>query len=347
MNQSTHAWLAIEAYKKVVNYSETQEGKQKKVSGLTVLLGNYLKDVVVAAWLPDSLIKDMTYGHVFKNSLYEGDQINRFKLGKKELISNIQSNSEVAKTAFKYIPDTWWEEGYRVKKNGGHLPARINALSQTIRDMFKMGDGSVVKITGIKTKGSEIIANNMLFTPQNIATMFWMMSHYIADAHMPFHCDNRALASTAKQKTHGEIEEVWGKEVPEKFYSKEILTEENEEILNAEMPPNSNFAGIKFGNDINPLKNNGDPWKEAVFICRASFATSFAIVPPNKAKVDDQSTQISFADILNADFCGEKRFWDISRAIMIDSVNAIAMFWLDAWNDFLKATKQTTNHRSI
>jgi hypothetical protein len=49
--------------------------------------------------------------------------------------------------------------------------------------------------------------------------------HYIADAHMPFHCDNRALGSTAKQKTHGAVEDVWGKQVSDLFHAKKILKE--------------------------------------------------------------------------------------------------------------------------
>lgn len=339
MNQSTHAWLAIEAYKKIERFSSTSKGKKKKVPKLKELLGDYLKDVVVAAWLPDSLIKDMSYGHVFKNSLYSGDQTKRFILTKDQLIEKIQSKSAVAEAAFGRIPDSWWGRPYRVKTNGGHLPARISAITLTLRDMFKMGDDSVFRITGIKSKGSEIIQSGMLFSPKNIATMFWMISHYIADAHMPFHCDNRDLASTTNQKTHGEIEDAWGDQMPQMFYSTKILQVNNNEILNAEMPSESRFTNIDFGDDIQPLKNNGDPWKEAVYICRAGFAASFAIVPPDVAEVDNKNKKISLKNIIKDDFCGEKRFWDISRAIMTDSVNAIAMFWLDSWNDFVNPKK--------
>ena len=50
--------------------------------------------------------------------------------------------------------------------------------------------------------------------------MLWMLTHYIADAHMPFHCDNRALASTADQDTHCDVEKLWGEQVPELFKAK-------------------------------------------------------------------------------------------------------------------------------
>jgi hypothetical protein len=339
MNQPTHAWLAVEAYRKILALSKTPEGKKKRLQGLEKILGENLKDVVVASWLPDSLIKDMSYGHIFKNSKYEGDQQKRFILTKEDLQDHLTKDNQVSSVAFDLIPEAWWNGAYRVKDNGGHVPARINSLSQTVRDMFRMGDNTVVNLTGVKSKGSEIVAKSLLFTPKNIATTLWMMSHYIADAHMPFHCDNRALASTAKQKTHKEVEDIWGKQVSKLFHSKEVLKQSTKTILSAEPPKSSKFASLDFGNEIYPLKNGSDPWKEAVYICRASFAVSFALVPPEIADVDNEDKNVSLKDILNDGFCGEKRFWDLSNAIIIDAVNSIAMFWMDAWLDFVKPKK--------
>jgi hypothetical protein len=182
MNQSTHAWLALEAYRKIAAEALTAAGKKKKLDGLGKLLGANLRDVVVAAWLPDSLIKDMTYGHVFKNSIYNGDQKERFTLSKKDLKNHISSDAQIPKIAFDLVPDQWWAEAYRVKDNGGHLPARVNALCQTARDMFRMGDKDVVDLTGVESKGAEIIANSLLYSPRNIAMVLWMVSHYIVGA---------------------------------------------------------------------------------------------------------------------------------------------------------------------
>lgn len=222
-----------------------------------------------------------------------------------------------------------------MKNNGGHLPARVNALCQTARDMFRMGDAEVVELTGIASKGAESIAKTLRYSPRNVAMVLWMASHYIADAHMPFHCDNRALASTSKQDTHCDVENLWGKQVSQMFHAKEILRKKPNDIFDAQPPSGSMFADIDFGKGIKPLKNSGDPWKEAVYICRASFATSFAIVPPEVSAVDNQSKAVSLHDILSKkDICGEDRFRELSRAIMSDAANAIAMFWQDAWVDF-------------
>jgi len=333
MNQPTHAWLAVEAYRKILALSSSAEGKTKKLDCLEKLLGANLRDVVVAAWLPDALIKDMTYGHVFKNSVYSGDQAPRFTLNQKELTGHLPKDTQIPKIAFGLVSDAWWAEAYRVKDNGGHLPARVNALCQTVRDMLRMGDADVVQLTGIKSDGASIIDDKLLYSPRDIAVMLWMMSHYIADAHMPFHCDNRGLASTSKQDTHGKVEELWGKQVAEIFHAKEILKETSAKILSAKPPKDSKFTGLDFGSDILPLKNAGDPWKEAVFICRASFATSFAWVSPTVAAVDSDA-KVSLDQILTDHICGEDRFWEISQAIMRDASNAIARFWVDTWLDF-------------
>lgn len=334
MNQPTHAWLAVEAYRKIAALALTDEGKKKKLDGLENLLGAHLSDVVVAAWLPDSLIKDMTFGHIFKNTVYKGDQKDRFTLTKNDLQSHLAADTRMPRLVFDDIPDDWWAQPYRVKTSGGHLPARVNSLCQTARDMLKMGDAEVAALTGINPPGAAIISKPFLYSPRNVAMMFWMTSHYIADAHMPFHCDSRALASTAKQKTHGEVEDLWGEQIAELFHASAILKKSKAEILAAEAPAHSHFSAIDFGTGVSKLKNSGDPWKEAVYICRASFAASFALVPPDVSAVDDQVTGVSLDDILRKDFCGEDRFWKLSVAIMTDAASAIAMFWQDVWLDY-------------
>ena len=334
MNQPTHAWLAVEAYRKVLAASQTDEGKAAKLDGLARLLGDNLCDVVVAAWLPDKLIKDMTYGHVFKNSAYAGDQAKRFTLSRGGLTKLLPVDAAIPKAAFALVPDEWWAVPYRVKPSGGHLPARVTAMTLTARDMFKMGDSNVEALTGVKANGADIIAKTLLFAPRNIAEVLWMVSHYIADGHMPFHCDNRALASTARQSTHCDMEKLWGQQVADIFHADNILLETHDEILAAIPPANSQLAGLDFGGPIAPLRS-GDTWKDTVFACRAAMATSFGLVPPGVAGVDDPATQVPLDAILADGFCGKERFWDISRAIMTDAVNMISTVWVDAWAGFV------------
>ena len=66
------------------------------ISGRPMVVTDQLPgwDAFVAAWLPDALIKDMTYGHVFKNSAYKGSQKERFTLAKKELKAHLAGDED-------------------------------------------------------------------------------------------------------------------------------------------------------------------------------------------------------------------------------------------------------------
>lgn len=347
MNQSTHAWLAIEAYKKVEAESATAAGAAIKLNGFVNLLGEYLNDVVMAAWLPDSLIKDNRTDHIFKNSLYTGtDQMARFTLSKDALAGHLPSDAKTDDIVFPYVDSAWWASPYRVKDGGGHLPARINSLSQTVRDMFLMGDQDVVALTGIKPKAAEPVPDELLYSPRNIATILWMASHYMADAHMPLHCDGRAFGLTSKGSTHLAIEELWGEQVPHLFLKQGELKATREEVLAAAPEPDSEFHDLVFGGSV-AQRPNGDVWLDAVYICRASLATSYALVPARTVPVDDPTKLPDSAnDTMTLDkilapggFCGADRFWEISCVIMQDAVNAVAMLWVDAWVAALHLSK--------
>jgi hypothetical protein len=204
--------------------------------------------------------------------------------------------------------------------------------------MLNMGDDDVLALSGAKRKkGAADIAAAFRYSPRDVAMLLWMLSHYVADAHMPFHCDNRALAATsAKSNTHGAIEDLWGEQVPPFFARDRLLRSDEDAILAAPYPEDSQFAGIAFGDDVPALKG-GDPWKAAVYICRASFAASFALVPETTAPVDSKK-DIPLTDILSdgKGICGEEQFWKVSRAAIQDAVDAIAMLWVDLWADHRK-----------
>ncbi len=126
-----------------------------------------------------------------------------------------------------------------------------------------------------------------------------------------------------------------GDQVAPLFAAGAVHESTGDKILKAAPPAPSRFAGIDFGEVIPALASGGDPWRETVAICRASFALSFALVPESVAAVDDQTTEVSAEQIVkDAAICGEDRFWNISRAIMHDAVVSIAMFWQDVWVDF-------------
>ena len=58
MKQRAHAWSALRAVKLLDD--------SKKAPKLVELLSYYLSDIWEGAWIPDTLIGDMHYGHIFK-----------------------------------------------------------------------------------------------------------------------------------------------------------------------------------------------------------------------------------------------------------------------------------------
>ena len=58
MKQRAHAWVALRAFKLLDDW-----GKSPR---LVEMLSYYLADVWDGAWLPDILLRDMSYGHIFK-----------------------------------------------------------------------------------------------------------------------------------------------------------------------------------------------------------------------------------------------------------------------------------------
>jgi len=53
-------------------------------------------------------------------------------------------------------------------------------------------------------------------------------------------------------------------------------------------------------------------------------------------------------DILaNNGFCGEDRFWSISRAIMHDAATSIARFWQAAWAGFVGQGAHGNRRRAV
>lgn len=345
MNQRTHAWLAVEAYRMVKKGGETDA----ELAGLGRLLGENLGDVVVASWLPDSLIKDMAYGHIFKMEKIPSANNQRFVVPLKDLLKKLPGGAALPDAALKPLAESdpeWWTAAYRVRNEfGGHLPARVNALCQTARDMLNMGDDEVQAFSGLKQKEkARLIAKNLLYSPRDVAVMLWMLSHYVADANVFVHCDGRALATG---QTHSDIEANWGAQVPEFFAAESVLRKAEKAILGAAFPKGSRFEALSFAEKI-PAMKSGDPWQQTVDICRASFAVSYAVVPASLAAVGGKKA-VSYDDILSgkSGCCGEERFWEISRAVMHDAASAIAMFWAAVWKAHLHSKSEGKEGKAL
>ena len=340
MKQRAHAWVALRALKLL-----DDSGKAPK---LVELLSYYLSDVWEGAWLPDTLIVDMRYGHIFKMDsdpdiigfdIIKEDRMKtsytklRSKLrGKRLCLEYIMGEPELAKP-YKVHPD-----------KGGHLPNRVIALSQTIGDMLKMSDYPLAfyakekKSSAYRDVLTEQTVKDLSLSPnfsaRQIALTFFMLSHYICDAYMPLHCDMRDYGGDADKprrlprRLHPSIEEEWERHFPEK----EILSihEQTRQSIDEVIKSLPEGSIIKIDlNEEYSLKDKfpiitQDEWQEMVYIARVSYAFSRRWIPKPYRDVDAMIQDIR-----------KEEFEKATNYIFHDAVQSITAIWYKAWRRFV------------
>ncbi|MFA5014163.1 MAG: hypothetical protein WC549_01290 [Actinomycetota bacterium] len=336
MKQRAHAWAALRALK-ILDDS-------KKAPKLVELLSYYLSDVWEGAWLPDTLIVHMGYGHIFKmddNSKFIGfkAKAKRAKVPYQKLKSMLKGKRlclEYIKNS-KVLNKHYWS--YE-----GHLPNKVIALSQTAGDMLKMADYPIafyVKkekpkgYTGFLTEKSiKDLSLSPNFSARHIALTFFILSHYICDCHMPLHCDLRDFNLKGKERRlpkelHSSIEDKWEGYFP----SKEILILNGQTKLSVSkivgMFPENSIIKVDidkkyfFGKNICSIA--GDEWLEMANIARVSFALAREWISRDYKDVEELIKDK-----------GEKDFEEVTNCIFHDAVQSIAMIWCKAWNRYIK-----------
>lgn len=316
----------------------------KEAPKLVELLSYYLSDIWEGAWLPDTLIVNMRYGHIFKmddTSQIIGSKAEdeRAKVPYQELKSRLKGK----RLCLEYIKNSevlnkhyWSYED--------HLPNRVIALSHTAGDMLKMADYPIAFyakkekpkeyagfLTEKKIKDLSLSPN---FSARNIALTFFMLSHYICDCHMPLHCDLRDFSLKGKgrrlpNKLHPSIEDKWEEYFPEK----EILALHGQTKLSVskivKMLPKNSIIKVDFNKKYSFNKNviliANDEWLEMVNVARASFALAREWIPRDYKDVEELIKDK-----------GEKDFEEVSNYIFHDAVQSVAMIWYKAWVRYIK-----------
>jgi hypothetical protein len=340
MKQRAHAWTAFRALKLLDDAKAAPE--------LVKLLAFYLSDVWEGAWLPDTLIVDMSYGHTFKMdsdpAMLEADISTEswLKTSYAELKTKLGSRRLCLDLA-KDSPEL--EKPYRSHRDkGGDLPNRVLALSHSVSDMLKMADYPLAfyakkkepdcfagDISGASVKD---LSSSPNFSARQIAITLFMMSHYITDAHMPLHCDLRDFGADDSptrrlpRTLHPSIEEVWEQHFPSK---------DNLELNSYSLQSLDNL--VKFLPLNTMIKIDTDPqyalgdtvpgcehdeWQTMVNICRASYALSrtwLDITVQNARELVNQK--------------GLEDFEQKTNAIFHDAVLTTASIWLKAWKKFV------------
>lgn len=337
MKQKAHAWVALRALKLIDDH--------KTAPKFIELMSYYLSDAWEGAWLPDTLIRDMMYGHIFKlddDPKYLGYDIT-VRDWRKLTYSSLKRGLSGKRLCLQYVKDApVLRHPYWVHETAsGHLPDRVIALSHSIADMLKMSDYPMAfyvqkkrskiymkeNLSDMKVKDLTLSPN---FSARQIALSFFIMSHYICDAHMPLHCDLRDYGSGSKRrlnrKLHPSIEAKWEKQFPSEEdiilhdYAKKSL----KDVVIGRIPEDSiikidTSSKYPFGKRLTKMKYN--EWDEMVNICRTSFAVS-------RKWIDD--------DHKTADDIDDSIFEEVTNYIFHDAVEAVARIWMKAWDRFVE-----------
>jgi len=305
MKQYTHAWMAMMAIKRL-EIADVPVNYKRSSQSLATWFKAYRDDVVQGAWYPDSVIKDMASSHILKfTPKVDGDA--RFKkLPSTYYFAQRWKNLNKAKHAYEIV--------------GGNLPDRCEAIVQSIVDNLKMQES--------EKKGSPIVP-----TGNHIATLFFMLSHYIADAHMPMHCDSRSFS--AGTGLHAIIEKKWDDGVrncyeidfdnERFFYDKNgyplRTANVNDDIINfIETEISTREFSIGWGS------GNNNTWDFMTSICQHSYLTSYKMIPED---IDNMLDWDGFV-ALNQN----PSFEQYSKELLIDAIDSIVRIWLQVWRQY-------------
>ncbi|MGB2762315.1 MAG: hypothetical protein WBC21_02100 [Minisyncoccales bacterium] len=359
MKRAAHGWIALRAFKLIDDISvKGKIGNVYHTDKLIELLSYYLSNVWDGAWIPDSLICDMKYGHIFKQTndpkiLGSKSKDKRSRAPYKELKSRLKGKRlclERLKEEVVLNEHYWSKEGY--------LPNRVIALTHSVGDMLKLGDFPLAFYLrerrrkayegDLSAASIKSLSLSPTFSARQIATTLFMLSHYITDAYMPLHCDYRDYTRAKRvrpipPRLHPSIEEEWEKSFPKESiveigkYSKNSV---DNIVLNL---PKSSIIKIDkeeryklSASDKGLKRSNNDVWQEMVNVCRVSYGLSLAWINKEDAE-NKKSGYEDVRDLIRRK--GKEEFIDITNLIFHDAVESVARIWLLIWGKFTERPK--------
>ena len=314
MKKYTHAWLAFKAIERLES-AHVAQSNQIYVNTLVAWFKAHKDGVMQGAWYPDSVIKDMASSHVLKMTPATGERTFR-KLPSGHLLYDSGKDSDLHGRAFTVDRDT-------------NLPDRCEAIAQSVIDNLKMQE--------IEPKGSPISP-----TDNHVAVLLFMLSHYIADAHMPFHCDSRRFSEGDNLHTH--IEGEWDDEV-KKYYD---IDKDNERFFynpgGYPLFKNQSDYNASYLRRVDDELNNRDllitwgsgnnnVWDFMSAICEYAYLLSYDFIP--EGADETTVTRANWQSLPNQ----KGTFADFSVIAITDAIDSIAKVWLRIWRRYKKWEK--------
>jgi hypothetical protein len=307
MKKYTHAWLAFMAIKRLQT-ANIPEANREDAQSLVKWFHDYRDFVIEGSWYPDEVFKDMSTSHVIKYRPSDETREQKFKkLPKTMKLYTLGQKSKLYKKPFVI--------------ESGNCADRCESLAHSIIDCFK--------ILRMEDRGCPISP-----TGNHIAMRFFILSHYIADCHMPLHCDCRSFSSG--KNIHGFIETQWDTQVKNSY---SIDTANNRFFYGPDGYPLPKKPTPLIQAVEDDLLNreyihewgtgNGNTWDYMSAISEYSYLMSYRLIPDNYN--EDNLTKEVFKATETY-----QRFDEYSQYILSDAIDSIARVWLHVWARYRK-----------
>jgi hypothetical protein len=326
------------------------EGKSRN---LVALVKPHARRATVGAWIPDQVDAkrggNKTENHVLKMEPYEGKTgRERFVADKKALLARVTMDRRLARyvDGDTVLSSRWWSAPYRgdVPKPGMHLPNRAMAVSTMLKDLLLAGNSAIDDLVPGAVGFIEDLDPEAKTREAAAAVYFFMLSHFMADACMPCHCDARKICSygggftadSHKRPVHKTWEAHWSEKIGSAWKRKHLLKDtvapSPDELLDDARQVDPTF-GIEFAGRVPDLPEGTDVWLDSVNLCRLSFAVMSTLASPADYPYEAAGARVAWDELFQE---GSERLKELDRAILHDAVLNTAMVWKHVWTKVSK-----------
>jgi len=326
MKKYTHAWLAFMAVKRLEDKKAELAGDDLQYAQRLIKWFKDHKDGVInGAWYPDELIKDMADTHVLK--FIPADKAppdaviippEKLKALPVEYLMFQQSKKSPV-----------FNKPFAVADRKDNLPDRCESLAESVIDHLK--------VQRYEDKGEPVSPTN-----NQVALWLFMLSHYVADAHVPVHCDARRFSNVAD--IHGQLEKTWDDEV-KKYYCLDVPNErffydragypvltDDEKAVKTYPASFLKAASDELNNrkfDSAFGKDNNNVWDFMNAVCHHSYLLSYSFFPPQCGP--DNVTTKNWKTLASPP---ELTLEKLSAVVLADAVDSISRVWFRIWRRY-------------
>ncbi|MFC1748822.1 hypothetical protein ACFL2V_08440 [Pseudomonadota bacterium] len=332
MKQRTHTWLAIRAIALLEDSGDTPD--------LVKLLKPYSKSAAIGSWIPDLVDSRLGFGdidnHIFKLKPYNGPGGERFVKNKTKTFKSLGPHRKIVKFIKEWgsdLDEAWWAAPYKADPAPGqHLANKAMSLASTLTDQLILGDTKLAALVPGQVRFASNLSPEARTRREEVATYFFMLSHFVADACQPCHCDARRAFGYSKG-LHKEMEQHWDRYMGIYFDKKKLLvcTESANKVLEQARAVDEKIK-VTFDNKVPKLKEK-DTWLEVLGLCRASFAVASILVPKSNIAYSS-SALTTFKKVFKGPDVDEAFLPAVDAAVLHDAVLNIAIVWKAIWARF-------------